>query len=65
MSSLKNQLTDVVATLPDDCTMEEFRYRLYVRQQVDEGIRAIDEGRVYSHEQALELVKSWRKSSRP
>jgi predicted transcriptional regulator len=65
MSSLKQQLSDVVATLPDDCTMDEFRYRLYVRRQIDEGVRAIEEGRVYSHEEAQEIVKSWRKSSGP
>ena len=63
MSSLKQQLEDVVSSLPDDCTMEEFRYRLYVRQAIDDGIRAIDEGRVHSVEEAREIVKSWRASS--
>jgi len=62
MSSLKQQLVDVVSSLPDDCTMDEFRYRLYVRQKIDEGIRAIDEGRVHTTEEAKEIVKSWRKS---
>ena len=43
--------------------MEDFRYRLYVRQKIDEGMQAIEEGRVYSIEEAREIVKSWRKSS--
>jgi len=62
MATLKEQLQEVVESLPDDCTMEEFRYRLYVRQKIDEGVQAIDEGRVHSVEEAREIVKSWRKS---
>lgn len=65
MSSLKQQLTDVVNSLPDDCTMDEFCYRLYVRRKIEDGMRAIDEGRVYSHEEVQEIRKSWRKSSGP
>ena len=63
MANLKQQLLDVVAGLPDDCTMDDFRYRLYVRQRIEEGIGDIEAGRVYSHEEAVEMVKSWRKSS--
>ena len=63
MSNVKRQLLDVIASLSDDCTMEDFRYRLYVRQCIDEGIQAIEEGRVYSQDEMREMVKSWRKSS--
>jgi hypothetical protein len=65
MSRVKRQLLDVVASLPDDCTMEDFRYRLYVRQCIDEGMQAIEDGRVYSQDEMREMVKSWRKSSGP
>jgi hypothetical protein len=63
MSSLKQQLLDVVSALPEDCTMEEFRYRLYVRQSIEKSVRAIDGGRGYTTEEAREIVKSWRRSS--
>jgi hypothetical protein len=62
MASLKEQLSEVVSSLPDDCTMEDFRYRLYVRRKAEEGIRAIEQGETYSHEEAVEIVKSRRKS---
>jgi len=65
MPNLKRQLLDVISTLPDDCTMDDFRYRLYVRQCIDEGMQAIEVGRVYSHDEMREMVKSWRKSSGP
>lgn len=65
MSTIKQQLLDVVSSLPDDCTLDDFRYRLYVRQKAEEGMRAIDEGRAHTHEEVVEIVKSWRKSSGP
>jgi hypothetical protein len=63
MSTVKQQLLEVVTSLPDDCTLEDFRYRLYMRQKAEEGPREIEEGRVHTHDQAVEIVKSWRKSS--
>jgi hypothetical protein len=65
MTTVKQQLMEVVASLPDDCTMDDFRYRLYVRNRMDEAMQAIEEGRVHSHEETVEIVKSWRKSSGP
>jgi predicted transcriptional regulator len=63
MSSIKRQLLDVVSSLSDDCTMDDFRYRLYVRQCIDAGMQDLEAGRVYSQEEMRELVKSWRKAS--
>ena len=65
MSTVKQQLQEVVAALPEDCTMDDFRWSLYLRQKMEESERAIQEGRVHTHEEAREIVKSWRKSSGP
>jgi predicted transcriptional regulator len=65
MSSFKQQLVDVVSSLPDDCTEEDFRYRLYVRQRIEEGLDDIDHGRTHSHEEVVEMVQLWRKSYGP
>lgn len=62
MSIIKRQLLEVISSLSDDCTMEDFRYRLYVRQCIDEGMQALEEGRVYSHDEMREMVQSWRNS---
>lgn len=65
MSSYKRQLLDVVNSLPDDCTEEDFRYRPYVRQKIEAGLADIEHGRTHSHEKMVEIVKSWRKSYGP
>ena len=65
MSTVKQQLQEVISSLPDDCTLDDFRHRLYIRQKAEEGLRAIEEGRVHSHEETVEIVKSWRNQSGP
>jgi hypothetical protein len=51
MSSVKESVIQLVESLPDDCTVEDIQYHLYVREKVLAGSRAIDEGRVQSHEE--------------
>ena len=65
MSSYKQQLLDVVNSLPDDCTEEDFRYRLYLRKKMEASQLDIEEGRVHTPEETAEIIKSWRKSSGP
>ncbi len=60
---IKEQAIELIMSLPDDCTLEDIQYHLYVRAKVERGIRAIDEGRVVSQEEAEKKVKEWVKSS--
>lgn len=60
---VKEQAIDIIKSLPDDCTLEDIQYHLYVREKVERGMKAIDEGRVVSQEEAEKKVKEWVKSS--
>jgi predicted transcriptional regulator len=60
---IKEQAIELIMSLPDNCTLEDIQYHLYVRAKVERGIRAIDEGRVVSQEEAEKKVKEWVKSS--
>jgi len=60
---IKEQAIELIKSLPDDCTLEDIQYHLYVRAKVEKGIRAIDEGRVVSQDEAEKKVKEWVKSS--
>ena len=62
MLTVKQQVLDVVSALPDDCTMEDIRYNLYLRRKVEEGILAGDQGEVFTTEQAIDEVRKWRRS---
>jgi predicted transcriptional regulator len=46
--------------LPDDCTIEDVLYHLYVLQEVERGRADAAAGRLISHEQvADELRRKW------
>ena len=60
---VKEQAIELIKSLPDDCTLEDIQYHLYVRAKVERGIRAIDEGIVVTQEEAEKKVKEWVKSS--
>lgn len=63
MGIVKEQVIDLIKSLPDDCTIEDIQYHLYVREKVERGIKAIDEGRIVPQEEAEKKVKGWLKSS--
>ena len=47
--------------LPDDCSLDDVLYHLYVVQAVDRGVADAGAGRILSHEQvALELRRKWQ-----
>jgi predicted transcriptional regulator len=65
MSQLKDAAINLIRSLPDDCTIEDIHYHLYIREKVDRGIAAIDQGRVVPHEEAARRIAEWAKSSGP
>ena len=62
MPVVKEQAINLIKTLPKDCTLEDIQYHLYVFEKVEKGIKAIDEGRVVSQNEAEKRVKRWLKS---
>ncbi len=65
MQKSKEIALELIRSLPDDCTMEEIQYHLYVREKVERGIKAIEEGRTVTQEEAEQRVKEWLKSYGP
>jgi hypothetical protein len=63
MQSAKEVVREVLDSLPNDCTLDDIRYRLYLRQKLERSARDIDEGRVYTKEEAKEIVQGWFTSS--
>lgn len=65
MSLVKEDAIKLIQSLPDDCTIEDIHYHLYVRQKVERGMAAVDEGRVVSQDDAERRVAEWVRSSGP
>ena len=49
--------------MPDDYSLDEIMAELHFKQQVEEGLQDIQDGRVYSHETVKKMVTEWRKST--
>lgn len=58
MSTVKEEARKVIENLPDGATWDDLMYELYVRQKIETGLRAADEGRVLSHEQVKQRFLS-------
>ena len=56
----KQAVRNLLEKLPDDCTLEDVPYHLYVLQRVSQGLAETDAGDLIPHEQAEEeLRRRW------
>ena len=53
MATAKQIVLEVLESLPDDCSLEDVAYQLYVRQSVEEGERDADAGRLVPHDEVM------------
>ncbi|HXG29989.1 MAG TPA: hypothetical protein VNJ47_14205 [Nevskiales bacterium] len=52
MATAKEAAREVLERLPEKVSWNELMYRLYVKQKIEEGLKAVREGRVVSHAEA-------------
>jgi hypothetical protein len=57
----KDQVRQVLDELPEDCTLEDVQYRLYVIEKVTRSLEAADRGEVISQDEMKQRVQSWLK----
>jgi len=59
MDVAKEKIQRVVESLPDDATLKDIQYRIYVRQAIAAGLRDVQEGRVVSQEDVERRMARW------
>ena len=57
--TVKQAALEIAAELPEDCTWEEFRYRVYVREKLEESLAAADRGELVPHDEASRMIDQW------
>ena len=56
----KDAVRDLLDKLPDDCTLEDVLYHLYVLQAIDRGLADAEAGRTIPQDEvAEEMRKKW------
>ena len=57
----KQAVRELLDRLPDDCSIDDVLYHLYVVQAVERGLADADAGRTIPHEKVVEeLRKKWQ-----
>ena len=60
METAKKQVQQILENLPDDASLEEIQYQIYVRQKIEQGVADADAGRVVPHEEVQQRLAKWR-----
>ncbi|PKL57427.1 MAG: hypothetical protein CVV34_07310 [Methanomicrobiales archaeon HGW-Methanomicrobiales-5] len=59
MQSAKEEVMEILKRLPDNSTLEQIQYHLYVRQKIERGIKDIEEGRTFTQEEMERRMEKW------
>lgn len=61
MQTAKKDAQELLNNLPDDSTLDDIQYHLYVLEKIRRGQDDIRNGRHCTHEQAKERLSRWLK----
>ena len=59
MSAAKQEVEALLRKLPDECTLEDIQYHLYVIENVHRGIEAAEQHGEITQEQAEQRLARW------
>jgi predicted transcriptional regulator len=59
METAKEQVQEILETLPEDASLEDIQYHIYVRQKIQQGLDDVEAGRVISHEDVKRRLENW------
>ena len=61
MATEKENIIEMIKNLPDDVSLDDVMYHLYVRQKILRGLEDIKQGKTYSHDQVKKMAEKWLK----
>lgn len=59
MAGVKEQVLQLVQSLPEDITLDDVMAELYFKMQVDAGLKELDEGKGVPHEEVEKRMAKW------
>ena len=59
METAKEQVHQILEMLPDDASLEDIQYHIYVSQKIQQGLDDLAAGRVVSHEEVQRRLAKW------
>ena len=59
MKTPKDEVRELLDTLPEDASLEDIQYHICVRQKIEKGLEAAQAGQVISHEEVEKRMARW------
>lgn len=59
MAGIKNQVIQMIQSLPEEVTIDDIMAELYFKLQVDAGLNELDEGKGIPHEEVEKRMSKW------
>ena len=59
MKTAKEEVRELLENLPEDASLEDIQYHIYVRQKIQKGLEEADEGKLISQEEAERRIARW------
>ncbi len=59
MSTAKEEVQSLLSKLPDDCSLEDIQYHLYVIEKVQNGLEAAESQGTVSQEEVEKRFSKW------
>jgi len=56
-TNLKEEIINLIRKLPEDATIDDIMYHLYVKKKILAGVKEIEQGEVIPHKQVMENAK--------
>jgi len=59
MKTAREEVRDLLEKLPDDASLDDIQYHIYVCQKIRKGLDAADRGEVISRQEAERRMARW------
>jgi predicted transcriptional regulator len=62
-ATTKQEIIEMIKRMPDDASLEDILYELYVRSEIQAGLEDVRAGRTVSHEEVMQEITQWLQSA--
>ena len=59
MNAAKEEVLHILECLPDNASLEDIQYHIYVRQKIEHGLEDLEAGRTLSEEEFDQRMAKW------
>jgi len=59
MQAAKKEVSELLARLPEDCTLDDIQYHLYALQKIENGLKDAAAGRVVTQKEVEKRMSKW------